>query len=284
MKKLKILILGFIIALSSCEQSEFFQSTRQGDILQFAGRTWEIKHSPDIMPPGNNYFSNHPNDVWVDDNGYLHLSIEQREKTVEGGINEVFWHCTEVVSTDTVGYGTYVWTVEGDLKNLDPEVVLGLFTWDNNTFQEEANSEVDIEFAKWGEVDLDTTLQYGVQPISFGPYNEERVDRPAINPDNWIGVSTHAFTWTDTLITWESYLGDYDQFRVGPPVASWSFDDANPPKIKYEGLNVSDPVVIPAPGNTTNARMNLWLNSGTAGPYLPLRQEIVIRDFQYIPL
>lgn len=281
MKKLMMLTLGLVIVLSSCEQSEFNQSTRQGDILQFAGRTWEIKHSTDLMGPGNNYFSDHPNDVWVDEKGYLHLSIEQREKVIEGA-NLLFWHSTEVISTDTMGYGTYIWTVEGDLKNIDPQVVVGLFTWDNNTFLQEANSEVDIEFAKWGEVDLDTTLQYGVQPIAFGPYNEERVDKPAISSDNWIGVSTHAFTWTETLITWESYRGD--QFRNGPPLASWSFDDTNPPKRKFENGIVSNPVVIPAPGNTTNARMNLWLLSGTEGPNLPLREEIVIRNFEYIPL
>ena len=284
MKKSLLIFTALVFVLTSCEQSEPDQSTRMGDILQFAGRTWEIKHGPEIMGPGNNYFSDHPNDVWVDDKGYLHLSIDQREQVIEG-VNQVFWHSTEVVSTDTMGYGTYVWTVEGNFNEFDINVVLGLFTWDNNTFQEQANSEVDIEFAKWGEEGQDTTLQYGVQPIAFGPYNYERVDKPRVNPDLWDGVvSTHLFTWTDSLITWESYQGEYDPNRTEPPQASWYFDDTNPPKRKYEGPNTSDPVVIPAPGNTTNARMNLWILTGTEGPARPLRHEVIIRDFHYMPL
>lgn len=273
MKRLWTLIIASTLLLSGCEQSDPSFNNRNGDILQFAGRNWSIKHGKVLFGPGPNYFSNHPNDVWIDEDGYLHLSVAEREDV---------WYATEVVSEDTMGYGTYVWTVEGDLQNLDPNIVLGLFTWDNNTFQKEANSEVDIEFAKWGEVDMDTTLQYGVQPIAFGPYNEERVDKPRISSTKWIGVSTHAFTWTDTLIYWESYEGD--KFRNGPPVATWSFDLNNPAKIKYEGNNQSDPVIIPAPGNTTNARMNLWLLTGPEGPMFGRRHEVIIRDFQYIPL
>lgn len=273
MKKFLYISFFFAFLLTSCEQSDPEFNNRNGDILQFAGRNWVIKHGSVLFGPGPNYFSNHPDDIWIDQDGYLHLTISERDE---------IWYATEVVSEDTMGYGTYVWTVQGDLKNLDPSAVLGLFTWDNNTFQEEANSEVDIEFAKWGEADMDTTLQYGVQPIAFGPYNAERVNKPKISSDNWIGVSTHAFTWTDTLIYWESYLGD--QFRNGPPAASWSFDLSNPPKIKYENGNQSNPVIIPAPGNTTNARMNLWLLTGPEGPSMARRQEVIIRDFKYFPL
>ncbi len=262
-----------LFLLGACVQSEPILNNRQGDVIEFADRFWDIKRSSVVVGPGPNLFSNHNQDVFVDDNGYLHLTITYRN-------NE--WWSTEVISQDTMGYGTYVWTLEGDPVNIDPNVVVGLFTWDNNTFKEQANSEVDIEFAKWGDEEEEYTLQYGVQPIAFGPYNEERVHKPEESNDNWIGVSTHAFTWTDTLITWESWAGD--QYGNGEPDATWYFDDTNPAKIKYEGPNQSDPVVIPAPGNTTNARMNLWLLEGPNGPRNQIKHEIVIRDFQYIPL
>ena len=160
---------------------------------------------------------------------------------------------------------------------------MGLFTWDSYTFQTDANSEVDIEFSKWGDPDKDTTLQYGVQPINFGPYYPERDDKPKVNPSFWGDVSTHAFTWTDTLITWESWIGA--EYGNGAPQATWTFDLSNPARVKNENGNSSDPVVIPAPGSNTNARMNLWLVQGAdSGPVFPFRTEIVIQDFKYTPL
>jgi hypothetical protein len=272
--KFKILLTSLLLLLfTACEQSEPQFNARNGDILTFAGREWEIKYGPAIMGPGANFFSDHPNDVFVDDKGYLHLSVVRRDNV---------WKCTEVISKDTMGYGTYIWTIQGNPVDIDRNIVLGLFTWDNNTFKEQANSEVDIEFAKWGFADTPYTLQYGVQPIAFGPYNSERVYKPLVNSSNWIGVSTHAFTWTDTLITWASWRGD--AYGTRPPDAEWSFDLSNPARVKFENGLESDPIVIPAPGNTTNARMNLWLLEGPGGPFNQMPHEIIIQDFKYHPL
>lgn len=269
-----LLILGTTaLVLFSCKQSEPDFNQRDGDILTFSGRQWEIKHENFMQGPGPNFFSGHPNDVWVDDQDYLHLSIHKH-----GDI----WYSTEVVSVDTFGYGTYVFTIDGNLRDIDRNTVLGLFTWDNNTFQEQANSEVDIEFAKWGVDTVEKTLQYGVQPINFGTYYPERVNKPDISSDNWIGVSTHAFTWTDTLITWKSWVGP--EYGDGPPLSSWTFNLDNPARIKFENNMESDAIIIPAPGNTTNARMNLWLVNGPNGPANQFKQEVIIQKFQFIPL
>ncbi len=267
------IVFGFLLflGLMSCQQSDPEFTQREDDVITFSGRKWDIKTG--FNGPGPNFFTNHPNDVFVDDNGYLHLSIMQREGT---------WYSTEVISQDTFGYGTYVWTVQGDPVNIDRDVVLGLFTWDNNTFQTDGNSEVDIEFAKWGDPNEEFTLQYGVQPIAFGQYNSERVFKPESANSNWIGVSTHAFTWTDSIIVWESWKGN--TYGAGTPDATWSFDLNNPAKQKFEGPNVSDPIIIPAPGSTTNARMNFWLNSGVEGPFFPFRSEIILQKFEFIPL
>ncbi|NVK26599.1 MAG: hypothetical protein HWE14_01080 [Flavobacteriia bacterium] len=276
MKRISMIHIFAALALAitfGCEQSDPSFNGREGDTLTFSGLKWDIKSSSVVVGPGPNYFSKHPNDVFIDDKGYLHLSVDFRDGQ---------WRSTEIISQDTMGYGTYVWTLEGDPVNIDPNLVIGLFTWDNNTFQTQANSEVDIEFSKWGDEEEEYTLQYGVQPIAFGPYNPERVDKPEEDNSNWIGVSTHAFTWTDTLITWESWKGS--AYGNGAPDASWSFDLSNPARIKYEGGNQSDAIIIPAPGNTTNARMNLWLVNGPAGPAFGTRQEIIIRKFDYIPL
>ncbi len=270
---------GLIFALAgvfllACKQAEPSFNNRVGDELTFSGMKWDIKiYKEQTWGPGNNYFTNHPNDIFIDDNGYLHLTVTERNGK---------WWCTEVISQEAMGYGTYIWTIQGNPVNIDQNIVIGLFTWDNFTFQTQANSEVDIEFSKWADADQDTTLQYGVQPINFGPYFPERDYKPKVEPSTWNGVSTHAFTWTEDSIYWESWQGD--QYGNGEPIAKWTFDKNNPPRVKNEGGNSSNPIVIPAPGNNTNARMNMWLVQGAnVGPVLPIRHEIIIRKFEYIP-
>jgi hypothetical protein len=272
---LAFLSLSLTVFFASCEQSNPEDVLgRQGDIVHFAGKKWDIKSAATPVGPGPNNFSKLYDDVWVDEHGYLHLSISKHN-----GV----WYSTEVISQDTVGYGTYEFTIQANPMDFASNVVLGLFTWDNNTFYTDANSEVDIEFSKWGDAESTTPLTMSVQPVNFGPYYPERSRKADINPALLNGVTTHVFTWTDTLITWYSYVGDMDSGNA--PFASWDFDLDHPGRVKNEGGNSSQPVVIPAPGNTTHARMNFWTLPHVAyGPANELNHEVVIRDFRYTPL
>jgi len=273
MKRIVGIALLVMLAMA-CKQSDPEEvQMRSGDTLTFAGRKWDIKSSTVPVGPGPNFFSKRYNDVRVDENGYLRLRIVNRDG---------LWYSTEVISQDTMGYGKYAWTVQLDPMLFASNVVLGLFTWDNNTFFEQANSEVDIEFSKWGAETSTTPLTYSVQPVNFGPYYAERSEYANISPDVLQGITTHVFEWTDSLITWYSYAGEYNSGN--PNFAEWSFDLNNPARIKYEGPNVSQPIVIPAPGNTTNARMNLWtLPHVAVGPEDGAEQEVTIRDFHFEP-
>ena len=270
------LLLGVaaMAMFSSCKQSDPEEVLmRQGDIVNFAGRKWDVKSSVNQVGPGPNFFSKLYEDVWVDENGYLHLNIANRNGN---------WYSTEVISQDTMGYGTYTWTIQADPMSFANNVVLGLFTWDNNTFFTQANSEVDIELSKWGNADSEVPLTYSVQPVNFGPYFDERSEYANTDSNNLLGVTTHQFTWTDSLITWRSWRGDIDV--VNPIMSSWSFDLSNPARIKYEGGQSSNPIIIPAPGNTTNARMNFWtLPHVAVGPENVMEHEVVIRNFSYEP-
>lgn len=247
---------------------------RVGDEVTFAGRKWDVKWGLEPMGPGPNMFSRLYDDVWVDENGWLHLTIAKH--------NEI-WYSSEVVGRDNLGYGTYTWTIQADPMSFSDNVVLGLFTWDNNTFYTDGNSEVDIEFAKWGDTTSTTPTTFSVQPVSFGgQYYAERTRERLVEEANLIGVTTHTFTWTDTLITWASFKGDKAE---GTPTATWDFDLNHPPRIKTEGGQSSLPIVIPRPGATTNARMNFWtLPFSSLGPNNQLEHEVVIRDFTYAPL
>ncbi|NNK80197.1 MAG: hypothetical protein HKO93_01765 [Flavobacteriales bacterium] len=269
MKQTSILALFLALILISCEQSEPRDFGRNGNEVLFSGRIWDVKSG--FNGPGPNFFSDHVDDIYVDDEGLLHMHITERDGT---------WYSTEVVSRDTMGYGTYTFTVEGDFVGMPENTVVGLFTWDNNTFFEQANSEVDIEFSKWGD-DKENTLQYGVQPIAFGDYNEERVFNPP-NVAELEGITTHMFNWTDTLITWKSFTGETT--NESAKFAEWTFDLDNPARIKYENNMESLPIIIPAPGNTTNARINFWiLTFLEAGPIGGQRQEYIVHSFEYEP-
>lgn len=277
-KNYLIILLGVALFIG-CHQSDPPKPSvntvsfgRVGDSIRFAGLDWTVKiHETGQWGPGPNYFSGSEQDITIDSNGYLHMKIVQRNGK---------WFSTEVVSDKAMGYGTYTFTLDGNLEDIPENIVLGLFTWDNNTFYSDANSEVDIEISKWGDKTDERTLQYGVQPINFGTLYPERMHRPEYPLGKLKGVTTHGFNWTDTAITWASYSGD--TYGQGELLGEWKFDTSFPGRVKEEGGNKSVPVVIPAPGSETNARINLWIATWyDPAPADGKEQEIIIRDFSY---
>ncbi|MCA9922508.1 MAG: hypothetical protein KC421_09055, partial [Anaerolineales bacterium] len=121
--------------------AELFANTLANDrVLRFSDFRWTVKQFDTPVGPGPNLFSGLPEDVWIDGNGRLHLTISQHNGQ---------WFSTEVFTRETLGYGTYVFYTTGQLDQLDENIILGLFTWDNNA---PANyyREIDIEIAKWG--------------------------------------------------------------------------------------------------------------------------------------
>ncbi len=213
--------------------------------LKFSGYTWNVKRSDTLVGPGPNVFSDRPEDVWVDEAGRLHLTIRQRDGR---------WFATEVVTTRALRYGTYTFTLASRVDNLDPNVVLGLFTWDNKAPAQNYR-ELDIEFARWGQATADNA-QYVVQPYQHAG-NLLRFTMPAT------AVSTHRFVWRANRVEFSSYQGA----TVNPAnlITSWTYTGPDVPR-----------------AGKGNARINLWLNGGAA-PSNGQGVEIVIEDFTYKP-
>lgn len=262
---------------SGCEQSDppvTDPDSETGDLF-FSGYYWNIKSSGNgKMGPGPNYFSGSTDNVWLDQDSMLHLKITKTNNQ---------WYCSEVISTREFGYGTYIFTVDGGLPSLNERAVFGLFTWSDYTFQEQANSEVDIEFARWGNTNDSLLLTYSVQPVWFdnpAPYLE-RSRRPQMAVSSLQSPTTHVFTWTPDTIFWKSYQGE--SYPGTNLLASWRYDKGNIPRVKIEGGRISDPIVIPAPLNSTNVRFNLWLLAGLA-PANGSESEVVIKRFEFRPL
>ena len=224
--------IGFAVPVSAARPAPSGPKT-----LPFDGYTWTVKAATRKIGPGPNLFS--PDLAWVDAGGALHLRIAK----VSGR-----WNVSEVINQASLGYGTYSWTVRADLDALDPQAVLGLFTWNDDPAYN--HRELDVEFSRWANRADTTNGQFVVQPYDHTG-NLLRITQPR-GP----ATTTHGFTW------WPDRV---DFFSSASP-SSWS----------YSGPDV------PRPGGE-NARMNLWLFRGTA-PSNGQPAEIVITDFTFTPL
>jgi hypothetical protein len=217
--------------------------------LGFSGYDWWVKTSAGQVGPGPNYFSDSTNNVWLDGLGQLHLRITNRSNQ---------WQCAELVSARTLGYGSYRFELGSPVDNLDPMVVLGLFTWsDDPVF---ADREIDVECSRWGNEADPTSAQYVIQPYNLSGHLL-RIALPAGQTN-----STHLFTWETNRVSFQSQRGPYAPNPAPANVISnWSYT-----------------LTVPRTGDE-NIRLNLWLFNGAA-PTDNHEVEVVINSFQFVPL
>lgn len=209
-------------------------------IIEWSGLDWLVKDSRGAnVGPGPCLFDPGPENVWVDQSNRLHLRITRRSGKP---------HCAEVVCRPSFGYGTYQFVVDG-VKNLDPLVVGGLFTWDNESDQY-AHRELDFEYGYWSDTSQ-PNFQAVVQPYT-NPGNLNRYRVPLTG-------MIHSFEWTPTQITYRSVGTD------GKPYKEWV----------YKGKD------IPKPGRE-QARINLWLFQGRT-PTVQGDPEMILRLFRFTP-
>ena len=207
------------------------------DRITFSGRSWQVKSSKSAVGPGPNVFSTQ--NVSVDSNGHLHLEIVQ--------LDDGTWTAAEVIADDSLGYGTYQFSVASPVNDLDPQVVLGMFTWsDKARF---AHREIDVEIARWGKPASEdpTNAQFVVQPHdSVG-----HLSRFTVGSEN---ATTYSFTWAPGRVDFTSSTGS---------------------KFSYTGGDV------PQAGDET-PRINLWLFEGRA-PTDDQDIEVVLSNFEFEP-
>jgi hypothetical protein len=98
--------------------------------IRWSGTTWKVRHTYGPSNPGRNIFADGERSAWVDHKHRLVLRIDKGR-------------AVEVVGSHK-GYGTFTWSVDSNLRNIDRWRVVGLFVWVPN------GNEQDIEFARWG--------------------------------------------------------------------------------------------------------------------------------------
>lgn len=234
---------------------------RYGRTVQFAGRTWAIKQSDSPVGPGGNRFTDDPRDVFVDPQGRLHLRVVQR-----GG----HWLSSEVVLTDEVGYGTYWFTTESQVGNLDPNLTFAAFTWDSfcddSSIPAAPNREIDFEDSRWGDPSDPNSSQVVVQPYSI-PGNTTRYNTPTLAPEPTL---TRSFSWRRNRIDFSVAAGRHS------PCSTPS------PNVLHRSTYIHDPANghrVPTAGRE-KFRFNFWINRGGA-PLDGQDAEVVISDFRF---
>jgi len=242
------------VLLTSEDGNEIFTDTgyirefRIDNVIIFSGYRWIVKHSPDAkIGPGSNYWT--AENVWVDENGQLHLRIAYKDGR---------WYCAEVYTEDPLGHGTYVFYVASkQIDSLDENVILGLFSYEND------EREVDIEFSPSFDIGNGENARFTIQPQP--PYSEN-YNQKSFRLELTGDYSTHWFTWDWNFVFFESFHGHY-------PYNS-------PPESNVIIIWRSDLVRI---ADNAHAHINLWLRNGNP-PTDGNEVEIVIKKFEFYPV
>lgn len=121
--------------------------------VTWSGRSWKVTSGQMAgVAPGN------PANVTIDAQGSLHLRIVQQNGR---------WTAGELFTTENLGFGTYQWIVEGNVYDMDPATVLGLFTYGPaHHIGTDAEDEIDIEFSQWNKTCHGCNADFTVYPAT----------------------------------------------------------------------------------------------------------------------
>lgn len=237
-----LLLCGMVLGCGSGPTSPASaQTSSTPGTISFSGFTWDIRTSlVNRIGAGPNFFSDSPNNVSVDSSGRLHMKIT---KMIVGGVS--VWYSSEVVLRQSLGYGQYIFNLEGGFENMDINAVLGLFTYDADAPPN--YREIDFEFTRDG-VPGNKNSQFVIQPFQVAS-NIFRFDFGSY-PN-----SSHVFNWTPSRVDFTS--------RGGSQNVGWT----------YTGTNV------PTAGNE-KARIELWMIRDRA-PATGAEIEVIVRSFEF---
>lgn len=238
---LRALAFAATLALSS--------AAAHAETIRFAGYDWTVRDYPG--GPGPNQWD--PGNVFVDDAG-LHLRITKVAGT---------WTCAEIVLNQVLGFGTYSFDITGRPDRLDPNVVLGLFTYpSSDAVGPGGTNEIDIELTRWGNANNPNVINWTVYPPALGPKVTDGHFPMRLKGD----ASSYSFAWFASGVAFASYSGYAD----GSPklIAKWYDAPAKP--------------ATRIPQAPVPLHMNLWLLNGDA-PTDGKPVDIVIRNFSFTP-
>lgn len=159
--------------------------------IQFSGYNWLVKKSSTKVGPGPNLYS---------DKGIKLINDNLKLEVIQQSGNAF---CSELFLDKPLGYGKYVFQLSSRIDLLRDDLVLGLFTYDDN--HPPHFGEIDIEFSRWGNP-TNMNSQFVIQPHNCRG-NKYRFETK-LNGD----FSTHIFEWSPDSIQFYSIHG-HDGFE-----------------------------------------------------------------------
>ena len=218
-------------------------------VIHFSGYDWEVRPDAD-GGPGPNHWD--PSNVRVDTQGRLHLTLTRR-----GGL----WHCAEVTTLRSFGFGRYQFQVTGALDRLDPNVVLGLFNYPPPGGGPDGTNEIDIEYSRWGDPAA-LPASATIYPAHPGPAS---VSHPFPMPPG-LTDTTQRFLWQSDSVRIQCLRGHRDDDQQ--EYAQWTFRPADHQRLPQKPLPV---------------HINLWLMRGRA-PQDGKEVEVIVNRFSFTPV
>lgn len=225
-------------------------SVAQSQTITWAGRSWKVTHGGMAGVARGN-----PANVTIDGAGYLHLGIVN-----SGGQ----WTASEVFTIDRLGFGTYQWVIEGNVYEMDPTTVLGLFTYGpTHHIGMDAENEIDIEFSQWNKTCHGCNADFTVYP-STGNRKPKGVSAWEDNFHVTGGsVTTARMEWFSDHIVFTLMNGVH-------PIGT----TAEVIKTETYTSNAANIPQVPVP-----VGINLWSFKKTPA----MNQSAIIREFQFVP-
>jgi hypothetical protein len=192
--------------------------------------------------------------VNIDANKYLHLQIVQRDGK---------WTSAEVFTTDRMGFGTYQWVIEGNVYEMGPTTVLGLFTYGpTHHIGVDTENEIDIEFSQWNNTCKGCNADFTVYP-STGNRKPNGVsaweDNFHVTGDN---LTTARMEWSADHIVFAMMKGVQPIGTVADVIKTET----------YSSTAINIPQVAAPVG------INFWCFKQTPAK----DQSVVVRDFQFV--
>lgn len=216
--------------------------------INFSGYVWEVRSFDHEGPGPNNWSSDN---VWVDQEGYLHLKITQ-----QNGI----WSCAELYST-SMGFGEYEFYVINRIDLFDRNIVLGLFNYPTPSIGPDGTNEIDIEISRWGNSEYPNG-NFTVFPAVPGLHQDSHTFNFSLNGT----YTTHRFVWTSKEVYFQSLYGHGNDQQN--KIADWSYK----PKENSQYI----------PQQPLPIHINLWLFEGR--PPTDLQEvEVIISKFKFTP-
>ncbi|GAA5785553.1 carbohydrate-binding protein [Chitiniphilus shinanonensis] len=241
-----------------------------GKTISWSGHQWEVR-SGGGGPGPNNWDDRN---AWVDEQGYLHLKIANRD-----GV----WSSAEIqlANLERLGFGTYQFKMLGRPDLLDKNAVFGFYTYPPADVGGDSTNEIDIEFSRWGN-DFALLGNYTVWPAVNGANRSWRGFDFTLTSDR----STHRFNWQSDKVVWQSMQGFVDVNQTRDEFMNWTFDPRNPPaNTDTRDLQFycrsGDPLQCIAQ-KPQYFLINLWQVGGRA-PSNNQEIELVLTEFTHVP-